>query len=145
MSDDDVTRLMIAATQNNRPASDELLERVYDQLRRIAQQRMNDERGDHTLDATALVHEAYMRLVGDQDATWDGRGHFFAAAAEAMRRILIEHARARGRLKRGGDLDGRPRQRVSLSVVELAAHADPAEILSVDEAVCRLEARDPDL
>src|SRR5688500_4059015 len=80
-----------------------LLDLVYGQLRGIAQQRMAGERRDHTLQATALVHEAYLRLVGDQDVQWAGRAHFFAAAAEAMRRILVEHARARGRAKRGGD------------------------------------------
>ena len=82
------------APQAGRPeASDQLLPLVYDQLRAIAQQRMNDERAGHTLQATALVHEAYMRLVGDHDVAWRGRAHFHNAAVEAMRRILIDHAR----------------------------------------------------
>ena len=117
---------------------DELLPLVYDHLRKIAQQRMSEERSDHTLQATALVHEAYLRLVGNDELEWDGRGHFFTAAAQAMRRILIEHARAKGRHKRGGG--GR---RVPLSVVDLAASEDPTEILAVEDALCRLEEQDP--
>jgi RNA polymerase sigma factor (TIGR02999 family) len=126
------------------PDSAALLTLVYDQLRKIAQQRMNDERGDHTLQATALVHEAYLRLVGDQPLEWDSRAHFFAAAAEAMRRILVEHARARNRLKRGGDADGRPSRRVPIRLLDLAdEQADPEEILMLDDALRRLESEDP--
>ena len=98
----EVTRLIQAASGSDRVAADQLLALVYDQLRKIAQQRMTDERAGHTLQATALVHEAYLRLVGTNEVPWQGRGHFFAAAAEAMRRILVEHARSRGRVKRGG-------------------------------------------
>lgn len=141
----EVTLVLDAAARCVQGASDELLRLVYDQLRRIAQQRMMEERASHTLQATALVHEAYLRLLGDQPVSWDGRGHFFAAAAEAMRRILIEHARARGRQKRGGDAEGRPAVRVPLNAIELATDCDSEEILSVDDAVCRLEAQDPDL
>ena len=97
----DVSRLLDAAAAGGRPAAAELLPLVYDELRKLAAARMAAERPDHSLDATGLVHEAYLRLVGDQQ--FDGRGHFFAAAAEAMRRILVESARSRGRLKRGGD------------------------------------------
>lgn len=125
-------------------AAEQLLTLVYDQLRKIAQQRMNAERADHTLDATGLVHEAYLRLIGDADVKWANRAHFFKAAAEAMRRILIEHARARGRVKRGGGGD-QPRRRMPLNVLELAAEADLDEILSVDDAVRRLEEQDPGL
>src|SRR5262249_5087199 len=103
-ADSEVTRLLNGAEHGAAGSSNELLKLVYAQLRKIAQQRMNDERADHTLQATALVHEAYLRLVGDTKVSWQGRGHFFAAAAEAMRRILIEHARARGRAKRGGNV-----------------------------------------
>src|SRR5262245_55715826 len=88
---DEVTRLIQEASSSEGGASDALLGLVYDQLRKIAQQRMNQERREHTLQATALVHEAYLRLVGDTETSWQGRAHFFAAAAEAMRRILIDH------------------------------------------------------
>jgi RNA polymerase sigma factor (TIGR02999 family) len=145
MPDEDVTQLLAAVREQQRGASDELLAVVYEQLRRIAEHRMRGERSDHTLQATALVHEAYVRLLGDEPIAWDSRAHFFSAAAEAMRRILIEHARARGRKKRGGDVEGRPRKRIPLDVVDLASNADPDEILSVDDAVCRLESQDPQL
>ncbi len=141
-SDSHVTRLLCEAGLDNRAAADELLSVVYQQLRRIAQQRMAGERTDHSLQATDLVHEAYLRLIGDQKVAWAGRAHFFHAAAEAMRRILIEHARAKGRIKRGGAVE---RKRLPLSVVDLAVLADPDEILSVDDAVCRLERQDADL
>src|SRR6266508_5562908 len=95
-----VTRLLDAAAAGDRKAAADLLPLVYDELRKLAAARMAAETPGHTLDATALVHEAYLRLVGDQH--FDGRGHFFAAAAEAMRRILVNHARDRKRLKRGG-------------------------------------------
>jgi RNA polymerase sigma factor (TIGR02999 family) len=116
---------------------DRLLPLVYGQLRAIAAQRMAGERPGHTLDATGLVHEAYLKLVqGPLD--WQGKAHFYGAAAEAMRRILVDHARGRGREKRGAG-----RVRLPLDVVELASREDPSEILSVDEAVRRLEERDP--
>src|SRR5262245_15713119 len=105
----EVTQLLNAIRQGDPQASAELLPVVYDELRRLARMHMTNERADHTLQATALVHEAYLRLVGDVepgsagDSHWDCRGHFFAAAAEAMRRILIEHARAKSAAKRGGD------------------------------------------
>lgn len=141
----DVTRILNDPSQTSGVPAEQLLDLVYAQLRRIAQQRMNEERADHTLTATALVHEAYMRLVGDQPVAWQGRGHFYAACAEAMRRILIEHARARARLKRGGDAEGRPPRRIPISLLDLAAHEDPDEILMLDDAVRRLESEDPDI
>jgi RNA polymerase sigma factor (TIGR02999 family) len=129
-----------------------LLEVVYQQLHRLARLRMAQESPDHTLQATALVHEAYARLVGTADIDWQGKAHFFAAAAEAMRRILVEHARAKGRLKRGGVVGGGggggasgPRRRIPLSVLDLADMDSPDEILSVDEAFRRLQEMDPDL
>jgi RNA polymerase sigma factor (TIGR02999 family) len=140
-----VTQLLNEAFRAGGDAPGGLLDLVYQQLREIAQQRMNSERRGHTLDATALVHEVYLRLVGNAEVEWANRAHFFYAAAEAMRRILIEHARSRGRLKRGGGSAGPAGRRVSLDVVDLATEANPEEILSVDEAVRRLEARDPDL
>src|SRR5262249_11205448 len=111
---------------------------VYERLRRIAGARMSAERSDHTLQATALVHEAYLRLVGDRDLPWQSRSHFYASAAEAMRRILIDHPGARGRAKRGG-----PACREPLNLADLADNADPAEILSLDDAICRLQQQDP--
>jgi RNA polymerase sigma factor (TIGR02999 family) len=137
-----VTRLLREVEAGQPQAAAALLPLVYDQLRELARHRMAEERSGHTLQATALVHEAYLRLVGDRPAGWAGRAHFFHAAAEAMRRILIEHARARGRVKRGG---GGERQRVPLSVIDLAAENDPGEILDLDEAVCRLEKESPDV
>lgn len=133
----EVTRILVAVEGGNVRAADKLLPLVYEQLRAIAGQRMAQERAGHTLQATALVHEAYLRLVGGQQVPWMNRAHFYLAAAEAMRRILIEHARKRGRLKRGGD-----RRRVPVSVADLAAEQDSEEILAVDEAVRRLEETD---
>ena len=144
-----ITRLLHDAAKDDRAAADELLSLVYDQLRQIAHQRMAQERAGHTLQSTALVHEAYLRLTGDSQVQWSGRGHFFAAAAEAMRRILVEHARARGRVKRGGqggsDAVGghAPSRRVPLNVADLADEHDPEQILMLDDEICRLETEDP--
>src|SRR3954462_5155352 len=98
----DVTRILSAIQAGEPQAANELLPLVYDELRRLAAARMAAEPAGHTLQPTALVHEAYLRLVGGGDATWDSRGHFFAAAAEAMRRIVVEAARRRSRIKHGG-------------------------------------------
>lgn len=133
------TKLLNEATPNDSAA---LLAVVYQQLRQIAQQRMSAERPDHTLQATALVHEAYLRLVGDQPMAWSSRAHFFFAAGRAMQQILVEHARSRGRVKRGGR-DGGSR-RVPLSIVDLASESDSDEILALDEAFCRLETEEPE-
>src|SRR3954451_3585226 len=131
----DVTRLLDAVATGDRRAAADLLPLVYDELRKLAAVRMSAEAPGHTLDATALVHEAYLRLVGDQH--FDGRGHFFAAAAEAMRRILVKHARDRNRLKRGGE-----RVRVEL-IDQLGSFAeDPNLVLALDELLTRLEAED---
>ena len=133
----EVTHILATIEGGDARAADKLLPLVYEQLRAIARQRMAQERAGHTLQATALVHEAYLRLVGGQQVPWMNRGHFYIAAAEAMRRILIEHARKRDRVKRGGD-----RRRVPVSVADLAAEQDSEEILAVDEAVRRLEEMD---
>jgi RNA polymerase sigma factor (TIGR02999 family) len=127
----DVTCLLDAAAAGDRRAAADLLPLVYDELRQLAAARMAAEAPGHTLDATALVHEAYLRLVGDQH--FDGRGHFFAAAAEAMRRILVNHARERQRLKRGGG-------RVRLELLDQAGSLaeDPDLVLSLDELLTRL-------
>ena len=131
----DVTRLLEAVTRGDRQAAAELLPLVYDELRKLSAARMAQEKPGLTLNATALVHEAYLRLVGDQ--RFDGRGHFFAAAAEAMRRILVENARRKGREKRGGG-----RVRVDLDRIDLAAEESPEDLLALDEALTRLAAED---
>src|SRR6266481_1766051 len=101
----EVTRILSAIEHGDPHAAEQLLPLVYGELRKLAAQRLAQEKPGQTLQATALVHEAYLRLVGpEDDAKWDSRGHFFAAAAEAMRRILVENARRKGRLKRGGGL-----------------------------------------
>ncbi|MFG0257451.1 MAG: sigma-70 family RNA polymerase sigma factor [Phycisphaerales bacterium JB043] len=125
--------------EDNPNASEELLPIVYEQLRSIATSRMLGERRDHTLQPTALVHEAYMRLVGNADVAWENRAHFFGAAAQAMRRILIDHARAKNSLKRGGASKPMP-----LNVVDLATSDNPEHILALDEAMDRLEREDAD-
>ncbi|MFZ4573793.1 MAG: ECF-type sigma factor [Phycisphaerales bacterium] len=137
---EDATLLMNDAADGDRAAADRLLPLVYDQLRKAAQLNMASERSDHTLSATALVHEAYLKLVGPREVAWASRGHFYAAAAEAMRRVLLDHAKARGREKRGG-VEGRAARHAGFaSVAELAGAEDPEEIVSFDGAVRRLEA-----
>src|SRR5215218_9897336 len=101
----DVTRILDAVSAGDAKAAADLLPLVYEELRKLAAHRMNGESADHTLEPTALVHEAYIRLIGKDDPGWQNRGHFFAAAAEAMRRILIDNARRKGRVKHGGDAD----------------------------------------
>jgi len=118
-------------------SADGILTRVYEQLRAIAQRQMDQERPGHTLTATALVHEAYMRLAGERELAAGGKAHFYHIAAEAMRRLLIDHARARGRLKRGG-----ARPRTPLSVLDLAQEHEEQQIVALDEAVLRLEKLD---
>lgn len=117
-----------------------LLPVVYSELRSAAQAALAMERGDHTLQATELVHEVYMKLIGEREVPWANRSHFFAAAVEAMRRILIDHARARLAAKRGGD-----RSRTPLSMVDLAEFSDPADVLALDEAISRLEREEPEV
>jgi RNA polymerase sigma factor (TIGR02999 family) len=120
-------------------AAEELLPLVYEELRRLAAARLAREDPGQTLQATALVHEAYLRLVGrEADRHWDGRGHFFAAAAEAMRRILVEAARRKGRDKRGGG-----RARLELLDRAGSISEDPDLVLSLDELLTRLGAEDP--
>src|SRR5438034_11443980 len=131
----DVTRLLDAAAAGDRRAAADLLPLVYDELRRLAAARMIAEAPGHTLNPTALVHEAYLRLVGDQQ--FDGLGHFFAAAAEAMRRILVNHARDRNRQKRSG---GRVRLELLDQAGSLAEDLDL--VLSLDELLSRLAAED---
>src|SRR5580765_6026149 len=136
----DVTRILAAAEQGDSHAAARLLPLIYDELFRLAAQRLSKEPAGQTLQATALVHEAYLRLVDvDQPQQWDGRGHFFAAAAEAMRRILVEAARRKNSLKRGGQADRQP-----LDESRIAAPAPDDELLAVHEAVEELARADPD-
>jgi RNA polymerase sigma factor (TIGR02999 family) len=132
----------IVSPGDGSPGGPALLPVVYDQLRAIAKQRMAGERRDHTLQATALVHEAYLRLSARPDLSFEDPACFYAAAAEAMRRILIEHARAAGREKRGGS---RRRVGLPLNVVDLAADVDPEEILTLEDAIRRLAQEDPEV
>jgi RNA polymerase sigma factor (TIGR02999 family) len=137
----DVTYLLSKIEQGDPQASEKLLPLVYDELRRLARAKMASERPDHTLQATALVHEAYLRLVDDDQAgKWNSRGHFFAAAGEAMRRILVESARHKKRIKHGGEYDRQPLDEAA--AIELPVPVN--ELIAVDEALEKLEAEDPD-
>jgi RNA polymerase sigma factor (TIGR02999 family) len=129
----EVTRILEAARNGDPAAADQLLPLVYDELRRLAAHRMANEAAGQTLQPTALVHEAWLRLVGDENKRWDGRAHFFGAAAEAMRRILIDRARRKQALRHGGD-----QQRVDLQEVDLAAPGGDDQLLAVSEAVDKL-------
>jgi RNA polymerase sigma factor (TIGR02999 family) len=133
----DVTRILSAIEQGDPQAAELLLPLVYDELRKLARHRMNSERPNHTLQATGLVHEAYLRLVDGGQTHWDGRGHFFAAAAEAMRRILLNRARDRNRLKREGGW-----QRTDFDQIEVALDTPAEDLLAVDEAIQSLAAED---
>ncbi len=138
----EVTRILEAMEDGDAQVGSELLPLVYNELRRLAVQRMANERAGHTLQPTALVHEAYQRLVGSEgeDREWNSQAHFFGAAAEAMRRILIESARRKGRIKRGGDFD-----RVTWAESQIGAGPPDEELLAVHEAMDKLEAEDPEL
>jgi RNA polymerase sigma factor (TIGR02999 family) len=127
----DVTRILSAIEQGDPSAAAQLLPIVYDELRKLAAAKLAQEKPGQTLEATALVHEAYLRMIGSQtEGSWDHRGHFFAAAAEAMRRILLNRARDKGRQKRGGD-----RRRLDLDHLAVADQATDDEMLAVDEAL----------
>jgi RNA polymerase sigma factor (TIGR02999 family) len=135
----DVTRLLSAIEHGDSKAADELLPLVYRELRRLAARRLSQERPGQTLQATALVHDAYLGLVGGgPDRGWQGRAHFFAAAAEAMRHILINRARDKGRRKHGGGL-----RRVDLDRAELGYETDDLDLLALDEAMTRLAVEEP--
>ena len=134
----DVTRILGEIEAGKTQASDELLPLVYAELRRLARARMAQEKHAHSVQPTSLVHQAYLRLLGDRNPNWQGRGHFFAAAAEAMRRILVERARQRASLKRGGNL-----QRVELDDESARVEPDMENLLSLDAALDGLEALDP--
>lgn len=134
----DVTHILVAIQAGRPEAAEELLPLVYEELRRIAAAKMAHEAPGQTLQPTALVHEAWLRLVGQADQSWQNRRHFFSAAAEAMRRILIERARRRRRQKHGGGL-----HRVDVDELDLATTADDETLLLVNEALDKLNAVDP--
>src|ERR1051325_3787802 len=135
----DFTQVLERAEQGDPAAMEDLLPLVYAELRNLAAFRMAQEAAGQTLQPTALVHEAWLRLVGGEQKRWDNRGHFFAAAAEAMRRILVENARRKSRQKRGGK-----GERVDLDSVQLAIESDPAMLLTLDEALTKLTQEHPD-
>ena len=138
---DDVTKILSAIEAGDPKAAKDLLPLVYDELRRLADARLAREKPGQTLQATALVHEAYLRLIGPDEQNgieWDGRGHFFAAAAEAMRRILIDRARSKATMKRGGGV-----LRISLDPGMMALDEVPAELIELDEALQRFAEDEP--
>ncbi len=133
-----ITRIINAIEEGNVQATDELLPLVYAELRSLAAQKLAKETPGQTLQATALVHEGYLRLLGPEVQSWQNRAHFFGAAAEAMRRILVDNARRKKRLKRGGD-----RRRVELEDVELGAEGPSDDLIALDEALTHLAEMDP--
>ena len=135
----EVTQILERVEHGDPKAAEELLPLVYEELRRLAAHRMANEAAGQTLQPTALVHEAWLRLVKDGDRTWQNRGHFFAAAAEAMRRILVENARRKSRLKRGGG-----QIRVDADEIDLAETTPDDKVLLMDEALEELKAQDPE-
>jgi RNA polymerase sigma factor (TIGR02999 family) len=138
ISPGEVTNLLIQLKNGNRDAQSRLIPLVYAELRRLAAVYMRRERSGHTLQATALVHEAYLRLAGQDGISWQNRAHFFGVAANIMRRILVDHARAKQAKKRGG-LD----QKVSFDEAVLVQPEAPQQFLALDEALERLAKRDP--
>jgi RNA polymerase sigma factor (TIGR02999 family) len=134
----DVTRILQAIEQGEPGAANELLPLVYEELRKLAAQRMAMENPGQTLQPTALVHEAWLRLTGDDNIRWDGRAHFFGAAAEAMRRILIDNARRKNARRHGGD-----QQRVDFQDFDAAAPDSDESLLAVNEALEKFAAQDP--
>ncbi len=135
----DVTRILNAIERGDAGATEKLLPLVYDELRLLAAQKMAQEKPGQTLQATALVHEAYIRLVEAKDQSWHSRGHFFKAAAEAMRRILVENARRKQRLKHGGQ-----RERLTLDEAAITTDQQDVDLLALDEALAKLEEIDPE-
>lgn len=134
----DVTRILRASQAGDEDASAELAQVLYEELRSMARHEMAAERSDHTLQPTALVHEAYLRLLGTEGASFENRAHFFSAAATALRRVLVDHARKHGRAKRGGD-----RLRVTLEAVDPTEPQPVEELLALDGALARLAELDP--
>ncbi len=137
-NDDDASTLHAALRDDRREPAAVLLPLVYDELRALARARLAHERPGQTLQPTALVHEAYLRLIGDADPGWNGRGHFFGSAALAMRRILVDQARRKARVRHGGN-----QHRLDVAEIEVAIVPPDGNVLAVDQAVRRLEADDP--
>lgn len=133
-----ITHLLSKSQAGNPRAAEELLPLVYEELRSLARSRLAREPAGQTLQPTALVHEAYLRLVGDHDPGWNGKGHFFAAAALAMRRILVERARRKNRLRHGGD-----RNKVDLEFADIAFEETHDDLVAIDQALLQLESEDP--
>ena len=133
----DITRILQSVESGNLRASEELLPIVYEELRKLAAAKMAGESPNQTLQATALVHEAWLRLTGNEEVKWQGRAHFFGAAAEAMRRILIDNARRKKALRHGGD-----QQRLDVADIEIAAPGKDQELLAMNEALLRFAAVD---
>ncbi|MFK7737933.1 MAG: ECF-type sigma factor [Pirellulaceae bacterium] len=134
----DISQMLSAAARGDAIATEKLFPVVYEELKILAKNRVSHEKAGHSLNATALVHEAYLRLVGKDGVTeWQNRGHFFAAAAEAMRRILVENARRKSRVKHGGEM-----QQVSLTNVDVEIRAQPETLLNIDEAIQSLAKED---
>jgi RNA polymerase sigma factor (TIGR02999 family) len=129
----DITQMLQAIEHGDTTAATDLLSLVYQELRKLAAHKMANEAPGHTLQPTALVHEAWLHLGGDKQPTWENRAHFFGAAAEAMRRILVDRARAKKALKRGGDLE-----RMDIDTLELPSPMPDDELLALDEALDRL-------
>jgi len=135
----DVTRILSQIESGDPSAAEQLLPLVYDELRKLAAAKLAQEKPGQTLQATALVHDAFIRLVDTEKAQhWDSRGHFFSAAAEAMRRILVERARSKGRQKRSRDL-----HRIDIDSIDLVVNATPDQLLAIDEAMDKLQREDP--
>jgi RNA polymerase sigma factor (TIGR02999 family) len=137
-SPQDITQLLVECRQGNRQALDELMPLVYNELRAVARRYLAQERPGHTLQSTALVNEAYMKLIGQRDVQWQNRAHFFGVAAQLMRRLLVDHARRRKRTKRGS---GGTR----ITLVEGLASVEPVDIdaIALDDALTSLEQLDP--
>lgn len=135
----EITGLLRRLTGGDRNAVDVLLPAVYDELRRLASSHLQRERADHTLEATALVHEVYLKMVDQHDARWQNRAHFFAVAAQAMRRILVDHARGHGRAKRGGG-----RQKLALDDTPTLSTDRETSLVALDDALSRLAETQPD-
>ena len=137
-SPDTITRLLVEWRDGDKAALDQLFPLVYKEMRRLAKHYMRRQRPDHTLQTSALINEAYLRLVDHKNMQWQNRAHFFAVAAQAMRRILVDHARARSYAKRGGGL-----RKVDINEASLVADERTDELVALDEALCELESLDP--
>lgn len=138
MASEKVTQLLVALSGGNRAVVDELTPLIYKELKQIASSQLRRERSGHTLQATALVHEAYVKLVDQREVNWNNRAHFFCVAAQVMRRVLIDYAKATNREKRGGGL-----KKVSLDEAIMGAEDRATDLLQIEEALSRLESLDP--